>query len=218
MPPPVFVNVFPSPVGSKMMPVTVRYGCSLSTTVGLTTVVVAVMSSRTLLVRYCAAVTATTSGAGLMVTVVTCGAEFAFPVLVATTLRVTTDDAVPADSAGAVKVTVAVLGPVARVVTPMSAGVPVCVTLNTRLCAGTFGSVPLRRMLPAAPANTVIGGIGLTVGVPDGPTVIVATAVAVPQALLTASVAVTGETAPSALKAGFAMVELERDPLVTVQA
>src|SRR4051794_6874920 len=145
-----------------------------------------------------------------MVTVVACRAEFALPVLVAMTLRVTTADVAPAGSAGAVKVTVALAGPVDRVVRPTSAGAPVWITLKVRLCAGTFGSEPVRRTVSAAPANSVIGGIGFTVGVPDGPMVMVATAVAVPQPFVTAKVAVTGEIAPDVPNTGVAMAGLER--------
>src|SRR3954451_58430 len=112
MPPPVLVK---RPLGGvKIAPVVVRYGCKVRVTFGLVTDDVAVMSSRCLLRRYPAAVTVTTSGSGLTVTMVNSGNEVVPPTLVAVMVRFTGGGGAtcPSGSTGAVKVSVAVLGPV----------------------------------------------------------------------------------------------------------
>src|SRR4051812_9960494 len=199
MPPPVLVKV--AAAGVNVMPVLVRYGCSVRTTFGLTTVELAVMSSRCLPSRYCAAVTATESGSGCTVTVVNSGSEVAPPVFVAVMVRLMVEGRIwPAGSTGAVAVKVADAGPVEVTVAPVSAGAPAWVTVKVRASAGTFGSVPVKAMLTAAPENTVTGNTWLTVGWAAALIVIVALALADPAQFDAVSVAVTGEVAPTAEK------------------
>src|SRR3954463_9005312 len=197
MPPPVLVKV--AAAGVNVMPVLGRYGCSVRTTFGLTTVEVAVMSSRCLPRRYCAAVTATTSGSGCTVTVVNSGSDATPPVFVAVMVRLMVEGRIwPGGSTGAVAVKVADAGPVEVTFAPVRAGAPAWMTVKVRASAGTFGSVPVKAMVTAPPENTVTGNAWLTVGWAAALIVIVALELADPPRFVAVSVAVTGEVAPSA--------------------
>src|SRR4051812_48290998 len=217
MPPPVFVNV--AARGVTIAPGGGREGCSVRITVGLITVDVAVISRRCLFRRYCADVTAMTSGSGCTVTVVNSGAETAPPVFVAVMVRLmTTGLIVPGTSVGAVAVTVAVDGPVEGAARPTSAGAPACVTAKVSASAGTFGSMPLTGSTIAAPEKTVIGATWFTVGVAAGLMAIVVDDETVfEQASVTVSVAATGVVAPIAEKTPFAALAGVTVPLDTVQ-
>src|SRR5512140_368519 len=70
MPLPVLVKMLPQGAGSKIGPLMVAYGCSISATFGEMQFEVAAISSRNLWMRYSALVMVTTSGGGKIVTVV----------------------------------------------------------------------------------------------------------------------------------------------------
>ena len=104
----------------------------------------------------------------------------------------------PTGNTGAVKVMFADEGPVDVTCRLTSAGAPVWTAVNVRACAGTFGSVPVTGRVPGAPEKSVMGSTWLTVGWRAALMVMVALALAVPQAFVAESVAVTGEVAPIA--------------------
>src|SRR3954447_17713453 len=219
MPPPVLVKV--AAAGVNVLPVLVRYGWSVRTTFWLTTVEVAVMSSRCLPRRYCAAVTARTSGRGWTVTVVNSGSEATPAVFVAVMVRLmTTGVTVPSTRVGAVAVIVAEVGPVdfAGEVRLSRAGAPVWLTEKVRDCA--LGSVPLTGMLMAPPENTRMGATWLTVGWGVALTLIVALEVAEPQRLVAESVAVTVDAGvnPRAEKTALPTPFVVKVPLEAVQS
>src|SRR5512140_450892 len=215
MPPPVLVNTEPRGAGSKSVPVVVTYGTSVRISSGVTLVDVAVMSSRCLLMRYWAAVTVIWSSVAITVIEVRTGEEVRPPVFVAVMLRLIS--CCPTGTVGAMAVSVAVLGPVEVIVRLSSALAGDWVALKVRACAGTFGSVPLSSMRSEALENTEMGGTGFTAGAPGSWMVMLVLVVAEPQELVTVRLAVTGDTAPTALKIGLAAVVLEREPLLTVQ-
>src|SRR5689334_2426540 len=103
---------------------------------------------------------ATTTGLMVMVTVT--GAELKAAVLVAVRRNVTVEVTA---TAGAVKLTVAVVGLEGVTVRPIRAGPEVCTAAKVSgVSAGTFGSEPLATKLAPVPETTVKGATPFAVG------------------------------------------------------
>src|SRR3954470_21554320 len=207
----------PSGFGSNVTPVVVTYGFRNSSAFG--SVVDAVTMRRCLPARYSTEAMLTTSGSGLTVTVVLVAAEVTPPLFLAVIERLTTSAGEPTSRVGAVNVTVAEARPVEVTFRFTRAAVPPAwVTENVTAWAGTFGSVAVTLKEPAAPANSVIGATGATVGACATSTVMVVLAEAVPQAPVTVRVAVTGGVAPAAENVVAAVLAGATLPLETVHA
>jgi hypothetical protein len=139
------------------------YGCSVKTTFGLITDDVAVMISRCFPVRYSADVTATTSAAGLTVTVVNSGADDTPALFVATMVKDSVTPGAPIARVW-VKVALAALGGCWSTWrgAVFGAGPPVWVTLKVRVRPP--GSAPVMFIVTGVPDNTVWGATWLTIG------------------------------------------------------
>src|SRR4051794_22065342 len=150
------------------------------------------MISRCLPVRNSDPVMRTVSptGGGLMVTTTVTALEVNPAVLVAVRLSLACETT---PTAGAVKLTVALVGLAGVTVMPIKAGPEVCTTLNVSgSSAGTLGSEPVARKLPPVPETTVTGFTGLTVGAPGALMVSDPGEVDEPQALVAVRLKATG--------------------------
>jgi hypothetical protein len=129
------------------------------------------------------------SGSGLIVTEVNSGAETTPAEFVAVMVSwITVFVTWVGGNVGAVKVRLAVVGPVGVMARLTRAGAPVCVTVQASgVSAGTLGSEPLTGKFPGAPENTVIGATWLTTGAKAAFTVTCVLAVLLPQLFVAVS-------------------------------
>lgn len=205
-----------------MVPASVRYGCKVNTTLGLTTESVTVKSMRCFPVRYWAVVMVMTSGAGFTVTVKNSGAETAPAAFVATTWKLSVTLGVPNGNANVNAGPFAVAPDATCAVAAVgfgfsTVGAPLACCVNTKLTGNPFGSTALALSCTGVPENTVSGAVGFTVGAAAGLTVMVVLELFVPQAPITVSVAVTVVPVgvAGALNAGFAILAFDKLPALT---